>query len=184
MKVRALLLALVVAACSRQPPPPLPAAPLPPPAVAGHGSADPPNDRKPIETFPTSKSAPAQYRAASDQYIDPATLGSGKHNMVVSESPDASKAGHALLAAGGNAVDAAVATAFALAVSHPSAGNLGGGGFAVIRTGAGKAVALDFRETAPAAATPDMFLDKAGNPTVDSLRGDRAVGVPGSVAGL
>jgi gamma-glutamyltranspeptidase/glutathione hydrolase len=69
-------------------------------------------------------------------------------------------------------------------VTHPSAGNIAGGGFAVVRTGAGKAVALDFREVAPAAATPDMYLDKDGKPTDGSLHGDRAVGVPGSVAGL
>jgi gamma-glutamyltranspeptidase/glutathione hydrolase len=69
-------------------------------------------------------------------------------------------------------------------VTHPSAGNIAGGGFAVVRTGAGKAVAVDFREVAPAAATADMYLDKDGNPTSGSLRGDRAVGVPGSVAGL
>ncbi len=85
---------------------------------------------------------------------------------------------------GGNAVDAAVATAFALAVVYPSAGNLGGGGFAVVRTAAGKAVALDFREVAPAAATETMFLDAKGNPTEDSLIGHRASGVPGAVAGL
>ncbi|MBC7974116.1 MAG: gamma-glutamyltransferase, partial [Myxococcales bacterium] len=69
-------------------------------------------------------------------------------------------------------------------VTHPSAGNIAGGGFAVVRTAPGKAIALDFRETAPAAATHDMYLDSAGNPTDASLYGYRAVGVPGSVAGL
>jgi gamma-glutamyltranspeptidase/glutathione hydrolase len=104
--------------------------------------------------------------------------------MVVTESPQASQVGQAILAAGGNAVDAVVATAFAMAVTHPSAGNIAGGGFAVVRTAAGRAVALDFREVAPAAASADMYLDTTGNMTENSLRGDLAAGVPGSVAGL
>jgi len=177
MNVRVLLLAVAVA-CSRQPPPP-----PPPPTPAAIAAAAPAADRA---AKPAKDPAPAkpEYRKESDSFIDPETVGSGKHFMVVSESPAASKVGHAILVAGGNAVDAAVATAFALAVTHPSAGNIGGGGFAVVRTGAGKAVALDFREVAPAAATPDMYLDKDGKPTDGSLRGDRAVGVPGSVAGM
>jgi gamma-glutamyltranspeptidase/glutathione hydrolase len=174
MNARVLLLTVAVAsACSRQPPPsPPPAPPMPAAAVSVPAPVQPP------------PSAPAVYRKESDSFIDPATVGTGKHFMVASESSDATKVGRDILAAGGNAVDAAVATAFALAVTHPSAGNIGGGGFAVVRTGAGKAVALDFREVAPAAATADMFLDKDGKPTDASLRSDRAAGVPGSVAGL
>ncbi|HEU4727432.1 MAG TPA: gamma-glutamyltransferase [Kofleriaceae bacterium] len=172
MKVRVLLLTLAVA-CSRQPPPPPPAAPITPPAEA----------RAP-DRAELPAPAPREYRGKAQSFVDPKTTGSGKHFMVVSEGPLATKVGHDILAAGGNAVDAAVATAFALAVTHPSAGNIAGGGFAVIRTAAGKAVAIDFREVAPGAATADMFLDQAGNPTGGSLRGDRAVGVPGSVAGL
>jgi gamma-glutamyltranspeptidase / glutathione hydrolase len=176
MNVRVLLLAVAVA-CSRQPPPP-----PPPPAPVTTPAPTPAADTaaKPKDPAPPKP----EFRKESDSFIDKETVGSGKHFMAVSESPAASKVGHDILAAGGNAVDAAVATAFALAVTHPSAGNLGGGGFAVVRTGAGKAVALDFREVAPAAATPDMYLDKDGKPTDGSLRGDRAVGVPGSVAGL
>lgn len=103
---------------------------------------------------------------------------------VASAAPAATGAGIEVLAAGGNAADAAVAVALALAVVHPQAGNLGGGGFAVIRMG-GEVAALDFRETAPAAATHDMFVDATGTPRPDaSLIGGLAVGVPGSPAGL
>jgi gamma-glutamyltranspeptidase/glutathione hydrolase len=106
------------------------------------------------------------------------------HGMVVSDRAIASGVGAEVLATGGNAVDAAVATAFALAVVLPEAGNLGGGGFAVVRTADGTTAALDFREVAPAAAGRDMYLDAAGKPTKDSQDGPRASGVPGSVAGL
>ena len=78
--------------------------------------------------------------------------------MVISQSTIASEVGGAVLREGGNAVDAAVATAFALAVTHPTAGNIGGGGFLVLRLGSGEAVTYDFRETAPANASPTMFL--------------------------
>jgi len=103
--------------------------------------------------------------------------------MVASDAALATKAGVDMLAAGGNAVDAAVTTALALAVVFPTAGNVGGGGFLVARVG-GKAYALDFRETAPAAATHDMYRGPDGKPTRDSRDGWRSVGVPGSVAGL
>jgi gamma-glutamyltranspeptidase/glutathione hydrolase len=111
---------------------------------------------------------------------EPALASTSKTFMVVSEAAPATQVGRDILAQGGDAADAAVATAFALAVVHPSAGNLGGGGFAVVRTNT-EAQALDFREAAPAAATPDMYL-KAGK--LASLQGDLANGVPGSVAGL
>jgi gamma-glutamyltranspeptidase/glutathione hydrolase len=103
--------------------------------------------------------------------------------MVVSDNAIASKVGRDVLAAGGNAVDAAVATAFALAVAYPTAGNLGGGGFAVTRM-AGEVRALDFRETAPAAATRDMFLGADGKNTGGAREGIRSTATPGSVAGL
>ncbi|MFQ5745922.1 MAG: gamma-glutamyltransferase [Gemmatimonadota bacterium] len=104
--------------------------------------------------------------------------------MVVSTDSLASAAGLEILAAGGNAVDAAVAVQFALAVANPEAGNIGGGGFLVARFADGESVALDFRETAPARATPDMFLNARGEPTDASWTGHLAAGVPGSVAGL
>src|SRR5262249_8908399 len=85
---------------------------------------------------------------------------------------------------GGNAVDAAVATGFALAVTFPEAGNIGGGGYMVIRMADGRAAALDYREIAPLAATRDMYLDDQGNLTDKSVVGPLASGVPGAVAGL
>lgn len=103
--------------------------------------------------------------------------------MVVTDNAIGTKVGAEILASGGNAVDAAVATAFALAVAFPTAGNIGGGGFMVARV-RGKSYALDFRETAPAAATRDMYLGPDGKPTADSRTGWKSVGVPGSVAGL
>ncbi|MBX3223575.1 MAG: gamma-glutamyltransferase [Labilithrix sp.] len=107
----------------------------------------------------------------------------GANGMVVSDNAVASNVGRDVLASGGNAADAAVATAFALAVAYPTAGNIGGGGFAVTRM-RGELRALDFRETAPAAATRDMYLDANGKPKADARDGIKSVGVPGSVAGL
>ncbi len=110
---------------------------------------------------------------------------SGKNGMVASRSALAAQVGSKILQQGGNAVDAAVATAFALSVVYPSAGNLGGGGFIMIAMNDGRVVAQDNREKAPAAARRDMFLDQNGNVdrnlTVNSLQ---ASGVPGTVAGL
>jgi gamma-glutamyltranspeptidase/glutathione hydrolase len=103
--------------------------------------------------------------------------------MVTTDAKLATKVGVDVLASGGNAVDAAVAAAFALAVAFPTAGNVGGGGFLVAYVG-GKPYALDFRETAPAAATRDMYIGQDGKPTRDSRDGLRSIGVPGSVAGL
>lgn len=108
-----------------------------------------------------------------------------RHGMVASTSEIASRVGVDLLRAGGNAVDAAVATAFALAVVHPQAGNIGGGGFLLLRQADGKVYFLDFREKAPAAATRDMYLDAQGNVIEGlSLLGPKSIAVPGSVAGL
>lgn len=111
---------------------------------------------------------------------------SAKHGMVVSEQRLASQVGRDILKRGGNAVDAAVAVGFALAVVLPNAGNLGGGGFMLLHDAkSGKEVALDFREIAPAAATNDMFLDTKGNPVPGgSTYTHLAIGVPGTVAGL
>ncbi len=111
-----------------------------------------------------------------------------EHGIVVSVQELASQAGADVLKQGGNAVDAAVATGFALAAVYPWAGNLGGGGFMLVHTADGRDVAIDFRETAPAAATREMYLDKDGNVLPrgpgSSTIGWRASGVPGTVAGL
>lgn len=108
-----------------------------------------------------------------------------QHGMVVGPEPLAVAAGREVLRKGGTAADAAVATAFMLAVTHPVAGTLGGGGFALHRAAGGTSDALDFRERAPRGLTPAHFLDAEGKPDlVRSRRGGLAVGIPGTVAGL
>lgn len=107
-----------------------------------------------------------------------------KRAMVVAQEPIATDVGVRILKSGGNAVDAAVAVAMTLAVTFPFAGNLGGGGFLLVRTADGKSTFFDFREKAPGKATRDMYLDANGKLTRDSLVGWRASGVPGTVAGL
>jgi gamma-glutamyltranspeptidase / glutathione hydrolase len=108
-----------------------------------------------------------------------------QHGMVVSVHHLASDAGVEILREGGNAVDAAVATGFALAVVHPIAGNLGGGGFLLLRTHDGKSTFIDYREKAPLAATETMYIDAKGNVIPDaSVVGYRSIATPGSVAGL
>src|SRR4029079_16437940 len=122
---------------------------------------------------------PAAANAAS-----PTPVGA-EHCMVVSAHRLASKAGLDVRKAGGNAVDAAIAVGYALAVTFPEAGNLGGGGFMTVRFDDGRTAFIDFRETAPGAATATMYLDANGNPVPErSRRGYLAVGVPGTVAGL
>ncbi len=107
------------------------------------------------------------------------------NGAVVTAHPLASAVGVEILQKGGNAIDAAVAVQFALAVVYPNAGNIGGGGFMVYRGKNGEVASLDFREKAPSSASRDMYLDKENNPIVDlSLYGQLAAGVPGSVAGM
>ena len=124
-------------------------------------------------TFP-----PAWPFAAGDEPV------SAAEGMVASTDAYASQVGVDILAAGGNAVDAAVATGLALAVVNPEAGNLGGGGFMMIRLADGTVHAQDHREKAPLAATRDMYLDADGNVTDRSVLGHLAAGVPGTVSGL
>jgi gamma-glutamyltranspeptidase/glutathione hydrolase len=120
--------------------------------------------------------------ASGPRYPEPATSSGG---MVSSASAEATAAGVEVLANGGNAVDAAVAVGFALSVTLPQAGNLGGGGFMTIRMADGRTTTIDFREKAPAAATRDMYLDSAGSFIAARAQiGALAAGVPGSPAGL
>ena len=129
---------------------------------------------------PLAASAQASATPANDTSVV-----ASRRGVVVSVSAIASDVGASILARGGNAVDAAVATAFALAVTHPSAGNLGGGGFMVVRTADGKATSFDYRERAPGASTKTMYLKPDG--TIDrslTRSGWLAPGVPGTVRGL
>ncbi|HEY6329237.1 MAG TPA: gamma-glutamyltransferase, partial [Blastocatellia bacterium] len=122
---------------------------------------------------------PFSQRAASRQ---PARARSG---MVASTSEIASRVGADIMRRGGNAIDAAVAVGLALAVVWPAAGNLGGGGFMLVRKADGTSEVIDYRERAPLAATKDMYLDKSGQVIKDaSIVGYKSIGVPGSVAGF
>lgn len=115
----------------------------------------------------------------------PTPMATGTAGMVVTEQKEASAVGLRVLQSGGNAVDAAVAIGYALAVTYPCCGNLGGGGFMLIRQADGTSKVINFREKAPLAATPQMFLNSKGQAQADrSKRGYLAVGVPGTVAGL
>lgn len=115
----------------------------------------------------------------------PRTAVDAPKGMVVSASAIASQAGRDVLANGGNAIDAAIATGFALAVTYPTAGNIGGGGFMVVRFPDGKTTTIDFREKAPARATPEMFLDSTGAYSARIHHNShKSVGVPGTVAGF
>jgi gamma-glutamyltranspeptidase/glutathione hydrolase len=125
--------------------------------------------------------------------LQPTTLAASRepvrarHGVVASTNEVASRIGVDIMKRGGNAVDAAIAVAFALAVTHPAAGNLGGGGFMMIRLKNGRTTAIDYREMAPAAATRNIYLDKNGNVIQGeggSIEGYRAAGVPGTVRGM
>src|SRR5262245_43571519 len=172
MRLRSLVWVLAFAAgCGASPAPVAPAKVTPPaPVVVAH---DPP----PAPQLPSTPKVPDGWPLA------PRGSAAAPHGAVTSDSTLGTKVGVEMLKAGGNAADAAVAVAFALAVVYPTAGNLGGGGFAVTRIH-GEARALDFRETAPAAATRDMFVDASGKPNGGSREGYQSSGVPGSVAGL
>jgi gamma-glutamyltranspeptidase/glutathione hydrolase len=132
-------------------------------------------------------SPPRTISSASPAALDPIVQGRSvvaRHAMVVSNSSIASEAGVEILRRGGNAVDAAVTVGFALAVTHPEAGNIGGGGYMVIRLADGRRAAFDYREVAPLAATRDMFVASNGTTTNESIAGYKAAGVPGAVAGM
>ncbi len=135
-------------------------------------------------TATATTSAPTAKRQLPAGTNDPPRLALGTQGAVASQERNASAIGIDVLKRGGNAVDAAIAVAFALAVTHPSAGNIGGGGFMVIHMADGRTAAIDYRETAPSKASRDMYLDARGKPTDASLLGPKAAGIPGSVAGM
>ena len=122
---------------------------------------------------------PAEWRYPSSE-----SAVTAQNGMVVTTDEYATQVGVEVLRAGGNAIDAAIAVQFALAVVNPEAGNIGGGGFMVVRTESGETEALDYREKAPLAATRDMYLDADGNLTNKSVIGHLAAGVPGTVSGM
>src|SRR5271154_4909986 len=137
-------------------------------------------------------SPPARGQAAAE-YRDRAEIPTawpkqavrGAHGMVATDEQLGSQAGVEILKRGGNAIDAAVALAFALAVVEPAAGNIGGGGFMLVRLADGRSTFLDYREVAPGGATRDMYIDANGKLDADAATiGPRSVAVPGTVAGL
>ena len=164
-----------VVACAGAP------APAPPPPTTAIAPATAPATDASASSDASAGDAGASARGAWP-YTAPVTVRSAQ-GMVVTDNAVATNVGRDVLASGGNAADAAVATAFALAVAYPTAGNVGGGGFAVTRM-KGQTRALDFRETAPAAATRDMYLNADGKLKPEAREGIKSVGVPGSVAGL
>jgi len=181
------VLLLLLSSCGRSPPAPVPELPAPhrlsspakPTAVPPKAlAAVPSGEAAPAATSIAPPPAPPRRRFAGGGVGSV----SGRRGIVTSSEAQATHAGVAMLTHGGNAVDAAVATAFALAVTHPSAGNLGGGGFMLVRAAGVTATttAIDFRETAPTALTRAGFerMQRGG------AKGGAAVGVPGSVAGL
>jgi len=135
--------------------------------------SDPAIPKRIPATFPSTWRYPAGAKATFEP-----------HAMVASDNRIASEVGAQIMKEGGNAVDAAVATGFALAVAYPEAGNLGGGGYMVIRMADGRVAAIDYRETAPLAATRDMYVGANGKLTGESVIGPKASGVPGAVAGM
>src|SRR5438105_3303936 len=130
--------------------------------------------------------AATQDRASAAQTKEwPQQAVRGAHAMVATDEQLGSQAGVEILKRGGNAIDAAVAVAFALAVVEPAAGNIGGGGFMLVRLASGKATFLDYREVAPGKATRDMYIGKDGKLDEEaSVIGYQSVAVPGTVAGL
>ena len=167
-----LLTLLVVAACHPQPS----AAPAP---VSGPTAIVESRDATRVAMAAANAAFPSGWRFPVG--VKPTEA---EHAMVVSNSRLASEAGIEILKAGGNAVDAAVATGFALAAAFPSAGNIGGGGFMNIRMADGRSMTLDYREMAPLASSRDMYVDANGKLTDNSTVGYLASGVPGSVAGM
>ncbi len=168
-----LLSLLALLSCTSAAPEPAPGKPLvttAPPALSASASEPP--------------LAPGERRVPAGKE-EPPRVALGNHGAVASQEAHATDIGLAVLKKGGSAVDAAIAIGFALAVTHPSAGNIGGGGFMVIRQANGEKLALDYRETAPSLASRDMYVDKkTKEKTKESTLGPKAAGIPGTVAGF
>ena len=167
--------ALVLGACSSSQ---STTEPLPTPVVSASASVA-------VPTASASVAAPyTGPRMMPKGKADGVRVALGTHGAVSSQEANATDVGIAVLKKGGNAVDAAVAVGFALAVTHPSAGNIGGGGFMVVRMHDATKAAIDYRETAPSKASRDMYLDAKKELTKDRLIGAKAAGIPGTVAGF
>jgi gamma-glutamyltranspeptidase / glutathione hydrolase len=176
-------LSALVACGSSQPSAPS-APPVADPVAAAPAPVAPAAPAAPAPPLPAESTTGPDDGGAKVNVATATDVAVGKQGAVTSASKDATEIGLEVLKKGGNAVDAAVAVAFALGVSHPTAGNIGGGGFMVIRTADGKATTFDYREVAPRSATRDMYVNGAGEVTKDSRLGPRAAGVPGDVAGM
>jgi gamma-glutamyltranspeptidase / glutathione hydrolase len=163
------------------------------PSTADHAPVAPSSQAAPASAAPVAQpAAPAAEPPAGNAAPGPAArpallavdVATGRRGAVTSAEKQATAVGRAILERGGNAVDAAVALGLALGVTHPVAANMGGGGFMVVRKPDGTSTVIDFREVAPGKATRDMFVDDKGNVTIDRLRGPRAAGISGNVAGF
>jgi gamma-glutamyltranspeptidase/glutathione hydrolase len=148
------------------------------------GTAPPPDSNAPRATAAAATPIITAETFPVDFPLRRANVAESAHGMVVTDAPIGTQVGAAMLAAGGNAADAAVAISFALAVAFPTAGNVGGGGFALTRSANGEFNTLDFRETAPGSAKADMYGPNEGGMFAPSRFGHRSAGVPGSVAGM
>lgn len=175
----------LLVACGSTPPtsapisPPVAAAPVAAAATEG----PPPLAAAPADV-PASTTGPDDGGSIAEAAAKATDVAVGRQGAVTSAAPEATQIGLDILKRGGNAVDAAVAVAFALGVAHPTAGNIGGGGFMVIRTAEGVATTLDYRETAPRGASRDMFINAKGEVSKESRVGPRSAGIPGDVAGF
>jgi gamma-glutamyltranspeptidase / glutathione hydrolase len=152
------------------------------PAKSSAAEVASPAVAQPAATPPAAPAQPAPSAAATPG--SELGLATGSQGAVSSAESAASDVGVAILKNGGNAVDAAVAVGFALSVTHPTAGNIGGGGFMVVRLPDGSSTAIDYREMAPRAASRDMYVDGSGQVTKEGRVGPKAAGIPGVVAGL
>jgi gamma-glutamyltranspeptidase/glutathione hydrolase len=153
-------------------------------ALASYLCACTPSTPAPVAPAMAAETGPDDHGPRPSQPRTVGAIATGTGGAVASAEANASRIGVEILQRGGNAVDAAIAVGFALGVTHPSAGNIGGGGFMVIRLPDGTSTTIDYREMAPGKASRDMYLDAQGEVSGDSRLGPRAAGIPGVVAGF